>query len=193
MTIHSAKGLEFPVVFLPGWEEGVFPGAAVLYDPSQVEEERRLAYVAITRAREELYLSHADSRMIFGTTSHNRLSRFAGEIPQELLEETSSRNFSFRSSPFGGPARRDRPQQRAAVPQGGNFAALVYRPTPSKPAPRRHLPPRGQGDPQDLRHRAHPQRHPHGQRHLAGNRLRPGGHQEALRQFRQADQGVSLV
>ena len=135
MTIHSAKGLEFPVVFLPGWEEGVFPGAAVLYDPSQVEEERRLAYVAITRAREELYLSHADSRMIFGTTSHNRLSRFAGEIPQELLEETSSRNFSFRSSPFGGPARRDRPQQRAAAPQGGNFAAQVYRPTPSKPAP----------------------------------------------------------
>ena len=135
MTIHSAKGLEFPVVFLPGWEEGVFPGAAVLYDPSQVEEERRLAYVAITRAREELYLSHADSRMIFGTTSHNRLSRFAGEIPQELLEETSSRNFSFHSSPFGGPARRDRPQQRAAAPQGGNFAAQVYRPTPSKPAP----------------------------------------------------------
>ena len=135
MTIHSAKGLEFPVVFLPGWEEGVFPGAAVLYDPSQVEEERRLAYVAITRAREELYLSHADSRMIFGTTSHNRLSRFAGEIPQELLEETSSRNFNFRSSPFGGPARRDRPQQRAAAPQGGNFAAQVYRPTPSKPAP----------------------------------------------------------
>ena len=135
MTIHSAKGLEFPVVFLPGWEEGVFPGAAVLYDPSQVEEERRLAYVAITRAREELYLSHADSRMIFGTTSHNRLSRFAGEIPQELLEETSSRNFSFRSGPFGSPARRDRPQQRAAAPQGGNFAAQVYRPTPSKPAP----------------------------------------------------------
>ena len=63
MTVHSAKGLEFPVVFLPGWEEGVFPGAGVLYDPEQVEEERRLAYVAITRAREELTILHAESRM----------------------------------------------------------------------------------------------------------------------------------
>ena len=103
MTIHSAKGLEFPVVFLPGWEEGVFPGMAVLYNPEEVEEERRLAYVAITRAREELTILHAESRMIFGTTSRNRLSRFAGEIPEELLERTQSHAWG-RPSPGTMPA-----------------------------------------------------------------------------------------
>jgi len=93
MTIHSAKGLEFPAVFLPGWEEGIFPGNAVLYDPSQIEEERRLAYVAITRAKEELALYHAESRLLFGFTNRNRLSRFAGEIPEELFEFSRSRTF----------------------------------------------------------------------------------------------------
>ncbi len=108
MTIHSAKGLEFPAVFLPGWEEGVFPGSAVLYDPSQVEEERRLAYVAITRAKKELYLYNAESRMLFGSTSRNRLSRFAEEIPDELIERSRSREYVRRVAPnmpvFGGPA-----------------------------------------------------------------------------------------
>ena len=76
MTVHSAKGLEFPVVFLPGMEENIFPGMASVYVPSEVEEERRLAYVAITRAKEELYIFHAESRMIFGMTNRNRVSRF---------------------------------------------------------------------------------------------------------------------
>ena len=128
MTIHSAKGLEFPVVFLPGWEEGVFPGMSVLYNPEEVEEERRLAYVAITRAREELYIYHAESRMIFGTTSRNRLSRFGGEIPEELLEHSRSREWAYRSRV--GAARPGTGAPRQASP---GKAAFV--PHPVKPAP----------------------------------------------------------
>lgn len=105
MTVHSAKGLEFPVVFLPGMEENIFPGMASVYVPSEVEEERRLAYVAITRAKEELYIFHAESRMIFGMTNRNRVSRFVEEIPEMLVEHTRSRDYSARpvSMPsFGG-------------------------------------------------------------------------------------------
>ena len=86
MTMHSSKGLEFPVVFLPGFEEGIFPGMQVIYSPPEIEEERRLAYVAITRAKKELYLVSADSRVIFGSSQRNRPSRFLREIPEELLE-----------------------------------------------------------------------------------------------------------
>ena len=126
MTIHSAKGLEFPVVFLPGWEEGVFPSGAVLYNPEEVEEERRLAYVAITRAREELYLYHAESRMIFGTTNRNRLSRFAEEIPSELLERSQSRTWS-RPVPTGAA--------RPSVPAAAAKPQPLYKPHPVKPTP----------------------------------------------------------
>ena len=93
MTIHSAKGLEFPVVFLPGMEEGIFPGMQSIYNPGEVEEERRLAYVAITRAREELFLTNADSRLLFGSTSRNKPSRFLKEIPEELTEHSRSRSW----------------------------------------------------------------------------------------------------
>ena len=85
MTLHSAKGLEYPVVFLVGVEEGVFPHIRALTDPDELEEERRLAYVGITRAREKLYISHAWSRSLFGTTSYNPPSRFLDEIPSELV------------------------------------------------------------------------------------------------------------
>ena len=80
MTLHAAKGLEFPVVFMIGMEETIFPHTRALYDPEQMEEERRLCYVGMTRAREELYLSSASSRMIFGTTQHNPPSRFLNEV-----------------------------------------------------------------------------------------------------------------
>lgn len=85
MTIHSAKGLEFPVVFLPGMEEGLFPSMQSAMDPSELEEERRLAYVAITRAKERLYLLHARERLIYGKTNYNQKSRFIDEIPEEYI------------------------------------------------------------------------------------------------------------
>ena len=93
MTIHSAKGLEFPVVFLPGFEEGIFPGMQAIYNPVEIEEERRLAYVAITRAKEELYVVNAESRMIFGSTSRNKPSRFIDEMPDDLLVRSRSREW----------------------------------------------------------------------------------------------------
>ncbi|ELB38082.1 ATP-dependent DNA helicase PcrA [Enterococcus faecium EnGen0024] len=86
MTLHAAKGLEFPVVFLIGLEEGVFPLSRALMEESELEEERRLAYVGITRAEEALYLTNAFSRTLYGRTQYNRPSRFVEEIDQELLE-----------------------------------------------------------------------------------------------------------
>ncbi|MBO6052959.1 MAG: UvrD-helicase domain-containing protein, partial [Clostridia bacterium] len=86
MTIHSAKGLEFPVVFLPGMEENVFPSFQTLLNPEEIEEERRLAYVAITRAKRRVYITHVQDRMLNGRTGSNPLSRYAQEIPPELCD-----------------------------------------------------------------------------------------------------------
>ncbi|MEM9040841.1 MAG: UvrD-helicase domain-containing protein [Actinomycetota bacterium] len=96
MTLHSAKGLEFPVVFLVGVEEGVFPHIRALTEPDEMEEERRLAYVGITRAMRRLYMTHAWSRQLFGSTQYNPPSRFFDEIPGELLESIG--NVTGRSS-----------------------------------------------------------------------------------------------
>lgn len=88
MTLHSAKGLEFPIVFIPGLEEGIFPGLQSIYNPADIEEERRLAYVGITRAKKQLYLCNARTRLLYGSTSHNAPSRFLKEIPEDLTEQT---------------------------------------------------------------------------------------------------------
>ena len=96
MTLHSAKGLEFPVVFLVGMEEGIFPGYKSISEQKELEEERRLCYVGITRAKNQLYLTCSKQRTIFGSTTCNPISRFVKEIPQELLEgyeEETTQNF----------------------------------------------------------------------------------------------------
>ena len=87
MTLHSAKGLEFPLVFIAGMEENLFPHKMSADDPERLEEERRLAYVGITRAMEKLYLSFAESRQLHGSESWNAVSRFVRDIPAELVEE----------------------------------------------------------------------------------------------------------
>jgi len=90
MTLHTAKGLEFPAVFLVGLEDGVFPHMRALDDPAQLEEERRLCYVGITRARRQLYVTHAWSRTLWGSTSHAIPSRFLSELPAELVRDVGS-------------------------------------------------------------------------------------------------------
>ncbi|RYL93402.1 DNA helicase PcrA [Sporolactobacillus sp. THM7-4] len=108
MTLHSAKGLEFPIVFLVGMEEGIFPHLRSLDDENEMEEERRLAYVGITRAKQRLFLTSAQVRTLFGSTTMNPVSRFIKEIPDELLDkeapERREKRFaspSAQSSPFG--------------------------------------------------------------------------------------------
>ncbi len=98
MTMHSAKGLEFPNVFLIGMEDGLFPGMRVFTDPDEMEEERRLCYVAITRAKKKLYLTHAKQRMLYGRTSFNRVSRFLNEIPEDCLEDRKKTTRTTQSS-----------------------------------------------------------------------------------------------
>ena len=125
MTLHSAKGLEFPNVFLIGLEEGVFPHMRSLTEPAELEEERRLAYVGITRARERLFLSYAWCRTLHGSTQYNPPSRFLDEIPSELVVEAeASRSKRSRSSHRSGgwestswsPSGRERQMERATRP-----------------------------------------------------------------------------
>ncbi|OMQ01927.1 DNA helicase PcrA [Bacillus sp. GZB] len=106
MTLHAAKGLEFPVVFLMGMEEGVFPHSRSLMEEAEMEEERRLAYVGITRAEEELYLTNAKMRTLFGRTNMNPESRFIREIPGDLLE-----NLNEKKTPRMQPGRKVQPKR----------------------------------------------------------------------------------
>ena len=90
MTFHAAKGLEFPVVFMVGMEEGLFPHSRSLLDKSQLEEERRLCYVGITRAQDKLFLTYARRRLFQGLRTNNIVSRFILELPKETLSENIS-------------------------------------------------------------------------------------------------------
>ena len=126
MTMHAAKGLEFPTVFIIGCEEGIFPGVRVIGEPEEMEEERRLCYVAMTRAKKKLYLTCARQRMLFGRTTSNLESRFLEEIPEEDLqrtetkpkrEESSFSGFGSSSgygSSYGNNYRRPRQPERPA-------------------------------------------------------------------------------
>jgi DNA helicase-2/ATP-dependent DNA helicase PcrA len=117
MTLHTAKGLEFPDVFLIGLEDGVFPHLRSLGEPEELEEERRLCYVGITRARERLYLSHAWSRSLFGSTQYNPPSRFLKEIPEQLTRLVEGSRSRGRSSGGGGGSwGRDRIVEAASRP-----------------------------------------------------------------------------
>ena len=128
MTLHSAKGLEFDAVFLVGMEEGVFPLSRALFDETALEEERRLAYVGITRAKKKLYLSHAHTRMLYNARSANQLSRFVSEIPQRLIQEGAvksqtrvpmpQRRPSYEDVPRSGYSSRPAPRTNAEKPSG---------------------------------------------------------------------------
>ena len=118
MTLHSAKGLEYPVVFLTGLEDGVFPHVRSLGDPDELEEERRLCYVGITRARERLYLTHAWSRMLFGATDYYPPSRFLAEIPEELVHALGEERASSRR---GGADRHRDAVVSAAISSGRTY------------------------------------------------------------------------
>ncbi|MFV8828671.1 DNA helicase PcrA [Alkalihalobacterium sp. APHAB7] len=123
MTMHSAKGLEFPIVFIIGMEEGVFPHSRSLFEEEEMEEERRLAYVGITRAEQQLFLTNARSRTLFGRTSTNAPSRFLKEIPESCLEEPAKPEpvwaKTSRPSSFGAPKRNVAASRPVASSSGG--------------------------------------------------------------------------
>lgn len=128
MTMHSAKGLEFPNVFVVGCEEGIFPGIKAIGEADEMEEERRLCYVAITRAKKRLFLSCARQRMLFGRTTANRVSRFIDEIPEEHLEK--------RNIPRGyGYSEKSQVQKEFAfrAPSQQGFKKPVAPPSAPKP------------------------------------------------------------
>lgn len=128
MTLHSAKGLEFPIVFIPGMEEGIFPGSQAMYSEEELEEERRLAYVGITRAKEKLYLVNAQQRMLYGTTSRNMPSRFIREIPSDVVEDISTRVHSTNVSRFASLKTAHAPTSSSAhkFGQAGNVSAQPH-------------------------------------------------------------------
>ncbi len=108
MTVHSAKGLEFPTVFVPGFEEGLFPSARSVYESEKgIEEERRLAYVAVTRAKKELYLLHTASRMLYGRTEMRQPSRFVNEIPESVCEKSAQKETRYSSAAYGNYSAED--------------------------------------------------------------------------------------
>ena len=127
MTMHSAKGLEYPVVFLLGMEDGVFPHGRALGDPDELEEERRLAYVGITRAQQRLFLTHAWSRTLYGNTQYNPPSRFLDEIPSDLVTDAEgSRSARRRSqSRLGRTSWGDHREERVEAAYGSNYDRLA--------------------------------------------------------------------
>lgn len=123
MTMHSAKGLEFPVVFVVGVEEGIFPGIRAIGEPEEMEEERRLCYVAMTRAKEKLHMTCASQRMLFGRTNSNRPSRFLGEIPPEYVEKSGRLPYSERQHEER-PQKAQRP--RRTYDRGFSMGTSAY-------------------------------------------------------------------
>lgn len=128
MTLHSAKGLEFPYVFIPGMEDGIFPGYHATLSEEDLQEERRLAYVGITRAKKEIYLVNAESRTVFGKTSRNRPSRFISEIPTEFVK--SERVEHTRTSISAAKKNRPKPTydvERTITPTTAKSSSATFR------------------------------------------------------------------
>jgi DNA helicase II / ATP-dependent DNA helicase PcrA len=128
MTLHTAKGLEFPVVFVTGWEDGMFPHMRALGDPTELCEERRLAYVGITRARQRLYVSRAKVRSSWGQPMLNPESRFLREIPQELIDWRRTDTAPSHSAPVSGAGRFGTPRPSPSRPAVGKRPLLVLEP-----------------------------------------------------------------
>ncbi|OBB70016.1 DNA helicase PcrA [Mycobacterium sp. 852014-50255_SCH5639931] len=128
MTLHTAKGLEFPVVFVTGWEDGMFPHMRALDDPTELSEERRLAYVGITRARQRLYLSRAIVRSSWGQPMLNPESRFLREVPQELIEWRRTAPAPSFSAPVSGAGRFGAPRAAPTRSGAGKRPLLVLEP-----------------------------------------------------------------
>nr|WP_325186035.1 UvrD-helicase domain-containing protein [uncultured Oscillibacter sp.] len=152
MTIHSAKGLEFPLVYVVGMEEGIFPGSSAQYDQEELEEERRLCYVAMTRAKEHLTMTNARQRMLYGRTSSNRSSRFLDEIPEENMRWEGKPEPRFggeEERPSGGGWDGGTVSYGGASNYGGyggrtaGGAVRSYRETAAKAAPQRPAATRG--------------------------------------------------
>lgn len=171
MTVHSAKGLEFPTVFLPGMEDGIFPGMQASMDPSELEEERRLLYVAITRARERLYITHARQRLLFGRTQYNPLSKFVREIPESLMKIEGERRAREEKgdSPFPGYSGRARRQGKADALRRDRAARQKRR--RGKGGTIEQLCHRRPGKSPQIRCRRHPFGHAHGRRRNVRDRL----------------------
>ncbi len=129
MTLHSAKGLEFPVVYLVGLEEGVFPHSRSLTSDSEIEEERRLCYVGMTRAREELHLAHAHRRSLYGQPNFNRRSRFLDDLPPELLDTLSHSGYAM------PPEQRSVYQERSGTYVTPNPGASLFEEKPTLRSP----------------------------------------------------------
>ncbi len=133
MTMHAAKGLEFPCVFLPGFEDGIFPGMQSLFNPDEMEEDRRLCYVAITRAKTELTILSARSRTLYGSTARNRPSRFLGDIPAELVVEHDLSTMGQSHTGFRSPQSAFRRSPDTDLPWNTDTPAASAFP-PAKPA-----------------------------------------------------------
>jgi DNA helicase-2/ATP-dependent DNA helicase PcrA len=132
MTLHAAKGLEFPAVFMVGMEESIFPHTRALYDATEMEEERRLCYVGMTRAREELFMTYATSRMLYGGVQHNLPSRFLSEIDTGFQANLGSAGYE----PVGGPSWSP----------SSTFGGAAATPTPAYSNEPRYVPDLDEGD-----------------------------------------------
>jgi DNA helicase-2/ATP-dependent DNA helicase PcrA len=137
MSLHASKGLEFPAVFMIGLEESVFPHSRALYDQSEMEEERRLCYVGMTRAREELYMIYASGRMLYGGVQHNPPSRFLSEVDAKFVPNDNSTSFGGAQA-YGATTRRDSPMEPAWTPSAEHVVPVSDEP--------RYVPELNEGD-----------------------------------------------